>query len=354
MAFNVDNQQYLLYFYELPKDTVTSVKISEIIKEKTGLVVKCPAQFKRDIARYFDSCIVKIDKQDNPEIFKEACQKLKYFEIDGKPCRCLPFDKEIIGQNKQKLKDKNVFVRSIPKTYKSADLDTHFQEFGRVKSAKISINKDHESNGYGFVCFEQEEDSKKAINHTADNTEIKGVEFQVKDKKDMQKAFNNLYVKNFPKEWDEGKLKDLFSQYGTISSIMRKENEAGAFAFICYETHSDKSGFQSAMNAVKELNEKRIDDKNVLYVKQALSKADREIEKKKNMIRYKNSKKRCNLYVKNFPPNTTLEQLTEFFKQAGDIESIKMFPNNEEPVYAFVCYKSPESASNAKNTLSTQ
>jgi hypothetical protein len=40
-----------------------------------------------------------------------------------------------------------------------------------------------------------------------------------------------------------------------------------------------------------------------IYVKEALKKEAREQEKKKEMMRYKNSKKRCNLYVKNFPPN---------------------------------------------------
>jgi hypothetical protein len=44
-------------------------------------------------------------------------------------------------------------------------------------------------------------------------------------------------------------------------------------------------------------------------VKEALKKSDREIEKKKEMLRYKNSKKRCNLYVKGFPSETTKEQL---------------------------------------------
>jgi len=44
-------------------------------------------------------------------------------------------------------------------------------------------------------------------------------------------------------------------------------------------------------------------------VKPALSKKEREIEKQKNMLRYKNSKKRCNLYVKNFAQGTTKEQL---------------------------------------------
>lgn len=69
------------------------------------------------------------------------------------------------------------------------------------------------------------------------------------------------------------------------------------------------------------------------------------------MLRYKQSKKRCNLYVKNFPPNTTKEQLEEFFKPYGQIESIKLSQKDSEAIYAFVCFKSPEEASKAKAEL---
>lgn len=94
----------------------------------------------------------------------DVCEKLKYFEIDGKTCRSLPFDKDMLGTNRAKLVDRNVFVRNIPKDVKVADLDKKFSaEFGRVKSAKISLNKDHESNRYGFVCFDDEESANRAI-----------------------------------------------------------------------------------------------------------------------------------------------------------------------------------------------
>ena len=43
------------------------------------------------------------------------------------------------------------------------------------------------------------------------------------------------------------------------------------------------------------------------YVREAMKKEDRENEMKKEQLRFKNSKKRFNLYVKNFPPNTTEE-----------------------------------------------
>lgn len=203
MAYNPDVQQNLLYFYDLPKDRVTSVQLAKLIKEKTGIELNVPAQFKRDIGRYFDSAIVKIDKVESQEKFKEACQKLKYIEIDGAPCRALPFDKDILGQNKMKLADRNVFVKKIPEDFKAKDLEEAYTKYGPIKSAKISIDKDYKSNGYGFVCFERAEDAAQAIEATANADELQGNKFHPKDKKDLQKMYNNLYVKNFPVDWSE-------------------------------------------------------------------------------------------------------------------------------------------------------
>jgi RNA recognition motif-containing protein len=110
------------------------------------------------------------------------------------------------------------------------------------------------------------------------------------------------------------------------------------------------------MKAVQDLNGKVIDEEHTLYVKEALNKSERAMEKAKEMLRYKNSKKRCNLYVKNFPAGTTKEQLEELFGKYGEIENIKLFSKEGEttPIYAFVCFKNPESASRAKAELPTQ
>ena len=91
-----------------------------------------------------------------------------------------------------------------------------------------------------------------------------------------------------------------------------------------------------------------------LYVKEALKKDERENEKKKEQFRFKNSKKRCNLYVKNFPPTTTEDELTQYFEKFGDIESVKVFPKEGEALYAFVCYKSPDHAALAKQQVPNQ
>ena len=89
-----------------------------------------------------------------------------------------------------------------------------------------------------------------------------------------------------------------------------------------------------------------------LYVKEALKKSDREAERLRDTIKYKNSKKRCNLYVKGFPENCTEEDLRHVFEPHGEIESLRLHPTDKEKkLYAFVCFKKPDEASSAKEKL---
>jgi len=82
---------------------------------------------------------------------------MRYFEIDGKPCRALPFDRSLLGSNKEKLFDQSIFVK-LPKDILHRDLEKIFSEYGQIKSLKVSLNPDYSSRGYGFICF-QDKDS---------------------------------------------------------------------------------------------------------------------------------------------------------------------------------------------------
>lgn len=87
-----------------------------------------------------------------------------------------------------------------------------------------------------------------------------------------------------------------------------------------------------------------------LYVRAAMKKGDRETEKMKETLRYKTSKKRCNLYVKNFPASWEEEELTTLFKDFGKIEKIKISKQGSA-VFAFVCFTTPDAAASAKQNL---
>jgi RNA recognition motif-containing protein len=117
--------------------------------------------------------------------------------------------------------------------------------------------------GYGFVLYDSGEACEKAISST-NGQEWKGKKLYtgpfIKNKPKKAAAFNNIYVRNIPKEWSEEKIKSHFSKYGEFGSVMIREPDsksldklpdekkkhilAHKYAFICYKN------FDSAKNAV--------------------------------------------------------------------------------------------------------
>jgi polyadenylate-binding protein len=121
-------------------------------------------------------------------------------------------------------------------------------------------------------------------------------------------------------------VRKLFSEFGEIKSVVLFQNSIGQFGFVCYDDPKgvDKEyGPKCAAKAVEALHEKEVGG-NKLYLRPALKKAQREQEKKTEALRYKNSKKRCNLYVKNIPSSWTDVELRQVFGKYGEIEQIRV------------------------------
>lgn len=69
--------------------------------------------------------------------------------------------------------------------------------------------------------------------------------------------FNNLYVKNIPKTWSDDKLKEYFTQFGTLSSVkveLDHKGESKGFGFVCFE-ESD-----SAKLCIEKANKLKMDN----------------------------------------------------------------------------------------------
>ena len=97
----ITDKNNILYLYDLPKDIITSVKICKVFEE-AGITINTKPQIKNIDTRPFSTAMVKID---NPAEFEKAKEKLRYFEIDGKPCRALPFDRDLLGEGKKRIVD---------------------------------------------------------------------------------------------------------------------------------------------------------------------------------------------------------------------------------------------------------
>ena len=141
----------LIYLYDLPKSLVTSVRVNDIIKKAcNGYELSEPVQFKEPristatgLPSPLVNGIIKVDQTK----FTEVVEAIKYFDIadsqDDKKvwrCRALPYDKDLIGNQKNitNLKQ-NVFVKGIPAEWTAKNLEENFGKFGKIKSAKVSL-----------------------------------------------------------------------------------------------------------------------------------------------------------------------------------------------------------------------
>lgn len=342
--------QQLIYLYDLPKDKITCTMISRIFQEKSGVILDSKPQIKRDLTRPFCSAMVSI--KDTKQ-FNEACEKMRYFDIEGKQCRALPFDKQLLGSNKDKLLNHNIFVK-VPKHLKHEELHHMFENYGKIKSLKISLNPDFSSRGYGFICFQEEGSANNALQGAFEEG-VHPMKFEPKDRRSFRRLINNIYVKNIPETKSNEDIAELFKPFGNIKSLFVQQHEFGKFAFICYDDPTGQNkeyGPLCAQKAIDELNDFEIAPNYKLCVKHALKKAERDIEKIRDTIRYKASKKRCNLYVKNFPNSYTKDDLMNLFKTYGEIENIRLEQGpSTKNAFAFVCYKEPTDAAKAKQNL---
>lgn len=135
----------------------------------------------------------------------------------------------------------------------------------------------------------------------------------------VHSTFNNLYVKNFPQpNFEDGELHELFSKYGEISSaiIMRDENgNSKGFGFVCFKEH------EAAKAALAENSE----IPGGLYVREALSKEQRQSEIERRNISFKKSMQFLSLHVRGFDAATTsIEDMRQYFAQFGEVRSTKV------------------------------
>lgn len=148
-------------------------------------------------------------------------------------------------------------------------------------SVDIPSTKDGKNKKYCFVTFDTHEDAAECLKELEkpgrkkidDEHELYVERLmtnferqQASRKKYMeQKRENhrmhrgkNLYVKNFPLDWDKEQLTDLFGKYGTVTSakVMRNSKEASkGFGFVCFENKL------SATRAMEALNGQQIEGK---------------------------------------------------------------------------------------------
>ncbi|CAK9063600.1 unnamed protein product [Durusdinium trenchii] len=300
---------------------------------------------------------------------ERALDTLNYSAIKGRACRIMWSQRD---PSLRKSGLGNVFVRNLDRNIDNKALYDTFSLFGNILSCKVSTGPDGKSRGYGFVHYETEEAAKQAIERVdgmqigEKTVGVGGFTKRSERETPAMNTFTNVYIKNFPTDWDEDSIKTEFGKCGKItSSHFSSDNKGRKFAFLNFETHEEakkaieemhqkdfRSDEQKEADKEKEEEEKdRADKSCLLYVARAQSKSERMLELKEKMPAREPAGRSqgVNLYIKNLDEQTDDDSLRGLFESFGNITSVCAMKelNGKCKGFGFVCFSSPDEATKA-------
>mmetsp|Transcript_31105 Transcript_31105/g.47512 ORF Transcript_31105/g.47512 Transcript_31105/m.47512 type:complete len:137 (+) Transcript_31105:173-583(+) len=133
----------------------TTSKLAAELKRKAGIDLGVPPSIDRNPLKKFYGGRMDISCPSKAA-YHEMCEKIRYFEIDGKEGRALCHEREIGKKLDSSDDQRTVIVKNLPAEMKQAELHQIYQEYGFIVSLKISIDSDHKSLGYGYITFRDE------------------------------------------------------------------------------------------------------------------------------------------------------------------------------------------------------
>jgi polyadenylate-binding protein len=252
----------------------------------------------------------------------------------------------------------NLFIKNLDKDIVVRDLYDTFSTLGDILSCKIPVDEKGVSKGYGFVHFASKEAAENAISRL-NGALLKGKKIFVghfipRNQRANQgggdRVFNNLFIKNFGKDMDNARLKQMFEEFGEITSVKVEIDDNGmskGFGFVCFKDS------ESAIEAVQAKHQSEHNGQQI-YVARAMKKSERQdhlraaLERKKadKITRYATG---VNLYVKNLEDSIDDEALRKEFSSHGNITSVKVMRDQtgRSKGFGFVCFTYPDEATKA-------
>ncbi|KAL6503206.1 poly(A) binding protein Pab2 [Orobanche hederae] len=296
----------------------------------------------------------------NPHDAARAMELLNFTPLSNKMIRVMYSHRD---PSIRKSGTANIFIKNLDKTIDNKALHDTFSSFGNILSCKIATDHIGQSKGYGFVQFDTEEAAQNAIDKLngmlINDKQVFVGHFLRKQERDtaiVKTKFNNVFVKNLAESTTDEDLKNIFGEYGTITSsvVMRDaDGKSKCFGFVNFENAD------AAAKAVEALNGKKFDEKE-WYVGKAQKKSEREQELKSRFEQTTRESvdkfKGVNLYVKNLDDSIDDERLKELFSEFGTITSCKVMrdPSGISRGSGFVAFSTPEEASRALSEMNTK
>ena len=199
----------------------------------------------------------------NPADAEKARVDLQDASINGKPITIEPYVKPTKRNPEENFT--NVFIKAEGKDAKlpyknDEELSKVFEPFGEIQNARLMLDENKESKGFGFCNFKHHEDAVKAV-EGLNGAELDGVKLAVgramsrnerkaliqKNTEEYHRMINaqtkgrNLYVKNFGLDVTEEEFEEFFKQFGEIEKFKiarapQEPFESKGFGFILYKT----------------------------------------------------------------------------------------------------------------------
>lgn len=332
---------------------------------------------------------------------ERALDTMNFSMIKGKPCRIMWSQRD---PSLRKSGVGNIFVKNLHESIDNKQLYDTFSLFGNILSCKVVIDRETGmSKGYGYVHYETAEAANAAI-EKLDGMLIDGQEVQVghfmrrNDRPDVN-SWTNCYIKNIPLEWDDGRLRAEFEQFGEVISASiaqgvpkhkkepssfkddgvtpeedsadpeSKENEDSnekseglvslGYGFVNFAEHEPAAAAVEALNGKKfATNIDGEETEQELYVGRAQKKAERERELRAKFEAEKIDRiskfQGVNLYVKNLDDSVSDDLLRDEFSSMGTITSARVMKDMKDGRsrgFGFVCFSTPEEATRAVNEM---
>ncbi|CAA7406982.1 unnamed protein product [Spirodela intermedia] len=228
---------------------------------------------------------------EQDEAAQNAISKLNGMLLNDKQVFVGPFvRKQERDNSSNRTKFFNVFVKNLSESTTEEDLKIIFGKYGNITSSVIMREGDGKSKCFGFVNFENADDAALAVEELngnkfddkewyvgkAQKKSERELELKTKFEQNMKETVDkyqglNLYLKNLDDNVDDEKLKELFAEYGRITSckVMRDPNGVSrGSGFVAFSTPEE------ANRALTGMNGKMIGSK-PLFVALAQRKEDR-------------------------------------------------------------------------------
>ena len=260
----------------------------------------------------------------------------------------------------------NIFIRGIPKTTTPREVYEYFMQFGDIFSCKVPEDEQGKHKGYGYITYYSNEDAEKALKETKgkkifDSLNVEIEHFQKKNERMINNNNENnnhkIFINNLPEKYTIAELNSLCKEYGNVLNANIFSDRIGQKFGIVEFTNENE-----AKDAMSKLNEKIIekdDKKNKLSVQIYQTQFEHKQFLLNQSMKMKETKAKCNLYIKNIPLTAKEEDLEKVFSKYGEITSIRIQKDkienkdNKDKIelvskgFGFISFDKPEEAKKA-------